>query len=204
MLGKRLVLLRGDRTQEDVAQALGISRGRYAPGRSRPGGVLLAELADYYGVSVDYILGRTDDPNEQSDNHLHDVHNAEIPVLGRVAAGVPLEANQCIIGTVEVSPGMANDNSVFALSIRGDSMSPEIRDGDVVIVRQQAQVENGTIAVVMINGQDATVKRFYVSDQGVRLVPINPAYEPLFFSPEEVAMLPVSVIGRVIELRRGY
>ncbi len=204
MIGKRLVLLRGDKTQEEVALALGISRARYAhweTGRAKPGSVLLNELAEYYGVTTDYLLGRTENPTEQQEQQ---EHRDEIPILGRVAAGIPIEAAQDVVGRIEVSPHMASSGEFFALTVRGDSMAPEIREGDVVIVRQQAQVENGTISVVMINGQDATVKKFYASDRGVRLVPINPAYEPLFFSAEEVAMLPVSVLGRVVELRRGY
>ena len=77
---------------------------------------------------------------------------------------------------------MSSQGNFFALQIKGDSMEPRMREGDVVIIKQQSTVENGDIAVVLVNGDDATVKKFYRSNSGIKLISINPAYDP-FSSP---------------------
>jgi len=127
-----------------------------------------------------------------------------IPVLGDVPAGIPLEAITDIIDYEEISEEMARVGEYFALRIRGDSMEPKFSEGDVVIVRKQEQVDNGQVAVVMINGDDATVKKFYKTDSGVMLVGNNPSFVPLTYTPEQVEQLPVRVIGRVVELRAKF
>ena len=80
-------------------------------------------------------------------------------------------------------------------------MEPRIRKGDVVIVRIQEQVENGDIAIVFINGDDATCKRVKFSEAGLTLISNNPTYEPMFFTPAEVESLPIRFLGKVVELR---
>lgn len=127
-----------------------------------------------------------------------------IPVLGYVRAGVPIEAVEEILDYEEISQEQARTGEFFALKIKGDSMEPKISEGDVVIVRKQSTVENGELAVVLVNGDDATVKKFYRSNNGVKLVSTNPKYDPFFYTPTEVDSFPVSVIGRVIELRAKF
>lgn len=99
---------------------------------------------------------------------------------------------------------MANQGEYFGLKIKGDSMQPRIMEGDVVIVRKQSEVDNGNTAVILINGDDATVKKFYKLDSGIKLIATNPKYDPLFYTPEEVNNLPVQVIGKVVELRAKF
>ena len=127
-----------------------------------------------------------------------------IPVLGYVRAGVPIEAVEEILDYEEISQEQARAGEFFALKIKGDSMEPKISEGDVVIVRKQSTVENGELAVVLVNGDDATVKKFYRSNNGVKLVSTNPKYDPFFYTPTEVDSFPVSVIGRVVELRAKF
>ena len=127
-----------------------------------------------------------------------------IPVLGYVRAGVPIEAVEEILDYEEISQEQARTGEFFALKIKGDSMEPKISEGDVVIVRKQSTVENGELAVVLVNGDDATVKKFYRSNNGIKLVSTNPKFDPFFYTPTEVDSLPVSVIGRVIELRAKF
>ena len=116
-----------------------------------------------------------------------------VPVFGDVSAGVPLEAVENIIDYEEISEEMARAGEHFGLRIKGDSMEPKFSSGDVVIVRKQEQVENGQIAVVMINGDDATVKKFYKTDANIMLVGTNPSFVPLTYTPEQVEQLPVRV-----------
>ena len=128
----------------------------------------------------------------------------KIPVLGYVRAGIPIEAVEEVLDFEEITKEMACQGEYFGLQIKGDSMEPRMKEGDVVIVRKQPAVDNGDVAVVLVNGGDATVKRFYRYETGVQLISINPAYEPLLFSPSEVESKPVTVIGKVVELRAKF
>ena len=128
----------------------------------------------------------------------------KIPVLGYVRAGIPISAVEEILDYEEISEEMSRQGEFFALQIKGDSMEPRMREGDVIIVRQQSTAENGDVVVILINGDDAAVKKFYRSSQGIKLISTNPAYEPFFFTPKEVNDLPVQVIGKVVELRAKF
>ena len=128
----------------------------------------------------------------------------KIPVLGYVRAGIPISAVEEILDYEEISEEMSRQGKFFALKIKGDSMEPKFSEGDVVIVQQESTVENGDIAVVLVNGDDATVKKFYRSDSGIKLISTNPAYDPFFFTPDEVNTLPVQIIGKVVELRAKF
>ena len=83
-------------------------------------------------------------------------------------------------------------------------MEPKISEGDVVIVRKQSDCDNGDLAVALVGGGDATVKRIKKSTAGITLIPNNPAFEPMFFSNEEIESLPVSILGKVVELRAKF
>lgn len=127
-----------------------------------------------------------------------------IPVLGKVAAGIPIEAIEEVIDYEEISEEVAHTGEFFALKIKGDSMEPEIRNGDTVIVKQQDDADTGDIVIALVNGDDATCKRLIKYREGIRLMPINAAYEPMFYTKEEVIEKPVKIIGKVIENRRKY
>lgn len=127
----------------------------------------------------------------------------QIPVLGRVPAGVPVEAVEDVIEMLELDAPMANDgNAYFALLVTGDSMVPEYRDGDIVIVRVQSTAETGDDVVAYVDGSDATLKRFTRTVNGVQLRPLNPAYPTRSFSADEVAAQKVALAGVVVEQRR--
>lgn len=127
-----------------------------------------------------------------------------INVLGRVAAGIPIEAVTDIIDTEEITEEMARTGEFFGLQIHGDSMEPKFSEGDVVIVRQQDDAVSGDIVIAMINGDDATCKRLRKYRDGIELVSTNPSYEPMFFSNEDIEKKPVKIIGRVVELRAKF
>ena len=127
-----------------------------------------------------------------------------IPVYGKVAAGIPMEAITDIEDYEEISEDLARTGEFAALKIKGDSMEPRMMDGDVVIVRIQNTIENGEIAVVMVNGDAATCKKIKKTPEGVMLVPINPSHEPMFYSNKEIEQLPVRIFGKVVELRAKF
>ena len=127
-----------------------------------------------------------------------------IKVLGRVAAGIPIEAVEDIIDIEEISEEMSKTGEFFGLQIHGDSMEPKFSDGDVVIVRQQDYAESGDIVIATVNGTDATCKRLKKYREGIALISTNPSYEPMYFSKEEVENKPVRILGKVVELRAKF
>ena len=127
-----------------------------------------------------------------------------IPVLGVVRAGLPMDAVENIIDYEEISEEMARQGEFFALQIKGDSMEPKISEGDVVIVRKQPDVESGEIAIILVNGDEATVKRVQRFDGGINLIPTNPAYSVLTFTNAQIESLPVQILGKVVELRAKF
>lgn len=154
-------------------------------------------MAKIFGVTLDYLNGAEAPSNTKK-------NGSSIPVLGYVRAGIPIEAVEEILDYEEISQEMANQGEFFALAIKGDSMEPRITEGDVVIVRRQEIVENGELAVVLVNGNDATVKKFYMNENGVTLISTNPSYAPFTYTKQEVTNLPVKVIGKVVELRAKF
>src|SRR4029453_10673317 len=113
--------------------------------------------------------------------------NGDIPLLGTVAAGQPIEA---ILShdTVQVPKDMQGRGRTFALRVRGDSMIEEnIQDGDIIIVASQKTAENGQVVVALIDGNYATVKKFYREPDFIRLEPANPQFKPIFIkTPERI------------------
>lgn len=155
----------------------------------------ILQIARALGVSAGDLMGNT------GINEPLLVHARRIPVLGRVAAGVPIAMITEVIDFEEISDNLAALGDIFALAIRGDSMEPRICNGDVVIVRQQSDADSGDIVIATVNGDDATCKRLRKYRDGIELVPLNPAYPTMFFSNEDIANKPVVIIGKVIELR---
>lgn len=128
-----------------------------------------------------------------------------IPVLGRVVAGIPIEAVEEILDYEEITPELAATGEFFALQVKGSSMEPTLRDGDVVIVKKQPTVDSGDIAIVLVNGNDATVKEIKESPAGITLIGHNAAiYTPQFYSNKEIQNLPIQIIGKVVEMRRKF
>lgn len=126
-----------------------------------------------------------------------------INVLGSIAAGIPLAAQEDIIGTEEIPFEMAKSGEFFGLRVVGESMAPTIHSGDTVIIKKQSSVEDGEIGVILIDGEDATLKRIHKSNDGLLLTGDNPAvYPPTFYSDRQVENLPVTILGKAVEIRR--
>ena len=127
----------------------------------------------------------------------------KIPVLGKVPAGIPIEAIQDILGYEEIPASMLKSgNNYFALKIDGDSMYPYYKTGDIIIIRQQNDCNSCDDCVVMVNGDDATFKRVIKQEKSIILKPLNNNYEPYYFNENEILTKPVRIIGIAIEVRR--
>ena len=199
IISKRIqeVLDKNDMTQSDLAKILSVSEstvGKWILMKSIPRMGIIQKLSDYFNVPKSYFL------EESSTYHAKGVR---IPVLGRVAAGIPIEAIEDVEDWEEIPESMAKKGEYFALRIKGDSMLPEIKEGDVVIVRKQPCVDSGEIAIVLVNGTDATCKKIQKQESGITLIGYNTAvYSPTFYTIKQIEDLPVRVLGKVVEVRR--
>lgn len=190
--------------QTDLCQRTGITKGAmssYISGRYVPKQNNIYLIAKALNVSEAWLMG-SNVPIERTLDKCN--CKTRIPVLGSVPAGIPIEAIQDIVDYEEIDADTAAKGEYFALKIKGDSMEPRICEGDVVIVRKQDDVESGDIAIVMVNGNDATIKRLLKYQDGIRLMPSNPSYDPIYFTNQEILDKPVKVIGKVIENRQKY
>ena len=189
-------------TQYELSEKTGIPQSTlsgYFAERSAPDPGRVQKIADALNVSKEEIDPRFRLMERKTKE------NIRIPVLGKVVAGIPIEATEEILGYEDITEHMAKTGEYFALRVNGDSMFPNICDGDTVIVKKQNCVESGDTAIVLINGNEATCKKIKITDNGITLIGYNlSVYEPHFYTNEEIASLPVSVIGKVVELRRKF
>ena len=209
-------------TVTGTEKELGFSRGSLCKiDKNKPSSEKLQKLADYFGVQLEYLTGASEfKTKKEMLQHFDNKSNLDsikeqmidiqenttrIKVLGKVAAGVPrYMQDEYVIGYEDVSNDMIKDDTVFGLEINGDSMSPRILKGDVVIVREQNDAESGDVVIVTINGDEATCKRLMKYADGISLISFNPAYEPMTFSNKEIEEKPVRIIGKVIENRSRF
>ncbi len=186
----------------------------------RPNQASMKKLSEFFGVSISYLQGESDFRTEQeaiiqgwnrtidTEALADDTKKYEkgqlIPVLGNVVAGIPIEAIEEILDWEEISVKLARTGEFFGLKIQGDSMSPRILEGDVVIVKQQPDAESGDIVIAKVNGDDACCKRLIKNKEGITLQSLNPSYAPMYFSNDEILERPVTIIGKVVELRGKF
>lgn len=205
-LGKNIRYLRKKRnlSQEDLALRMGYKSfttiQKWETGSSEPPFKQLHLLSEIFNVDMN-MLATVD---IEADGFKIPPTPHSIPVLGRVAAGIPLEACEDILGWEEIPEEMAKSGEYFALQIKGDSMTPRICEGDVIIVRKQSAIESGEVAVVLINGSDAVVKKVKFTSTGIMLISYNNQYDPMIYTNEEISSLPISIIGKVVELRGKF
>ena len=201
LFSKRLseMMQRENINQVELSRIIGVSEstvGKWILCKSMPRMGIIQKLADHFHVGKSYFLEEA--PKDSSPTG----RGVRIPVLGRVVAGIPIEAVEEILDYEEITPEMAATGEFFALKIRGHSMEPRMMEGDVVIVRRQDNVDSGDVAIVLVNGDEATVKRVKKQEEGITLIATNTSvYEPHFYSNKEITELPVRILGRVVELR---
>ena len=187
--------------QIELCKKLGITQGALSGWENEkfePDLNSIKKMANIFNVSIGYLLGG-DEVNSVVQNSI------KTPVLGYVAAGIPIEAIEDIVDYEELDTKQFNPNyEYFGLKIKGDSMMPRMQNGDVVIVQKQSDVESGDIAIVCINGAEATCKQLKKHANGITLISFNTAYEPMFFTNQEIDDKPITVLGKVVELRGKF
>ena len=158
----------------------------------------ILKVAEALNTTPAYLMG-WDEAKEEPKKK-----GVKIPVLGRVAAGVPIEMIEDVLDYEEITEDMAKHGEYFALKIQGDSMTPRIWNNDVVIVHQQDDAENGDIVIAAINGDDAVCKRLQKYNDGIALISLNPVYDPIYLKKDEIDEKPVRILGKVVELRGKF
>ena len=178
---------------------------QYVNGKSNPDNEKIFLLSKVFGVTEAWLLGYNVPRYERIENTGPQTpQGLKIPVLGTVAAGIPISAVEEILDYEEVPQSWKNQGEFFGLRIKGDSMKPDINHGDTVIVRKQSTANNGDVVITLVNGDDVTCKKFEKLDNGIILISNNSEYSPMYFSNEEVITKPVVIVGRVVELRRKF
>lgn len=212
-------------TQQELGEYLGVQKtaiSYYESGKRQPTPDMLMKMADLFGVSVDVILGREDQPAEapgwKDASEVTakpspprfplpdlDHETARIPILGSVHAGYDYMAEENYEGYLEVDPAVKQRHpDAYVVQVKGDSMEPEIRHGAIAICVPSSEYRSGCLALVSINGDEATVKRLKINGDGITLIPANPCYKTIHYTPEDVQSLPVQIRAKVIEIRNNY
>jgi len=178
--------------------------------KSKPSMKTLQKIADALDVSVDYLMGNSEfkNRNDMINHWMQTTDQGElartstmIPVLTIVRAGIPnheLDPDD-VIDYVPYPEG--SHGTLFACQITGNSMSPRIQNGDVVIFKKQSDAETGDIVIAKVDGEDACCKRLIKNKDTITLQSLNPDYAPMTFNRDEIDQKPVTIIGKVVELR---
>ena len=184
-------------TQQDLANKLNGSKsviGLYENEMRKPSLEILVKLSEIFDCSIDYILCKTNIKNAV-------INVARIPILGTVKAGYDWLAEENVVDYVTLKENIPNIKEYYALKITGDSMLPLLSEGDLVIVHDQDDVESGQTAVILINGEEATVKKVVKTNEGIELHSMNPYYPVKKFTYADMKSIPVKIIGRVKEAK---
>ena len=189
-------------SQAELAEILGISKsavGMYEQNKRSPhSDDLLKRIAGHFGVTIDYLKGYSAGLTSLDFERfgIGKIHKKSFPMLGKIACGEPIMCEQDYETVVEASGDISAD---FCVTAQGDSMiNARILDGDTVFVREQSMVENGEIAVVIVNDDEVTLKRFYYypENQRVILQAENPKYQPMVFDGEQLSH--IRILGKAV------
>lgn len=181
-------------SQAELADKLGLAPSTismYEVGRRQPDFETEEMIADFFNIDLNTLRGKDTESSGRT-----------IPIYDRLSAGIPIEAIDNIVDYEEIPAHWVGEYAGFR--VKGDSMSPRIIEGDYLIVRKQSDAESGDIVIAFVNGEDATVKKLIKQENGITLQPFNPAYEPMYFSNEQIKQLPVTIWGKVVENRQKF
>lgn len=199
----RLKQLRNEihKLQDDIGKAVGVSGraiGNYETEKREMSPKMILKLSEYFGVTTDYLLGKSD--NRYKDTNISNKQFYMCPVYGKISAGLPNWAEECIEGYLPLDPdlmGIANPEEHFFLKVNGESMNKIIRNGAYALIHKQDYVENGEIAVILVNGNDATLKHFSRNGDIAILSPDSDSDEFNPF-PIDLKTTSVKILGKYV------
>ena len=182
-----------EKTGIDKSKISSYMSGRY---KAKQDGVYL--LAQALNVSEVWLMGY-DVPMESIP--IKDIEKIKIPVLGTVKAGYDYLAQENIVGYESID-NVPDPENYYALQVTGDSMEPLFSNGDIAIVHKQDGFDSGNTCIILVNGEEATVKKVVRMDDGIDLIAMNPYYPVRHFNKNEMNEIPVKIIGKVVEARK--
>ena len=193
-------------TQNDLAKILNVSNGTIAmweTNKREPDLEMINKIANFFNVSTDILLDRHRNVTPVSLGFSF----IKVPVYGEIPAGIPIEMidTSYIEDYEDISTELLKGNKkAFCLKVKGESMFPEFKNGDVLVLIQQEDCNSGEFCAVSINHTECTFKKVIKHSHGITLQPLNPAFDPLYFSNKEIEELPITILGVVKEVRRSY
>lgn len=193
----RFLRVKNELKQQELAKIIHVSQSSlsgYENDKYEPDKKTLIKLSEFFGVSIDYLLG-AEERAEYGDRPVK-----RIPVY-KYLSGDRKKASKYILYDIEINKFQAEGSEYFGLQMYGDSMAPRIFPGDLIIVRRQSSAVSGDVVVIQIEGRNATVKKVIKFGGGVTLIPYNPMYSPVSYTNDEIASLPVVVLGKAVEIR---
>lgn len=207
--GQRIAELRKERhmSQRELANSIHVSTssvGMWETDQRTIKDRDLMALSNLFNVSADYILGKSDEPlsltnwdnpnlaipsSKTQTDSISRMHRT-IPAYGIISAGMPIFADEHIIGETYIPDSMIREygiENLFALKVKGDSMSKVIAPGFIAVFAKDIQIENGNIVAVLIDGDEATLKRYHETSRAYTFEPdsFNPLYKPIIFPKSE-------------------
>lgn len=206
-------------SQAEISKKLNVTQSavsKWESGIAIPDPLTLKKISEFYRVSIDYLLGKTDLPielnklnwtdNVKPINLYQKFQYSQVPVLGNIAAGNPREAIESGLyeDCVYVDTREYGNDIIFGLEVSGDSMEPRICEGDIAIIRSCDWVNSGDIAAVRVNGDATTLKKVKFEQNGMWLIGLNPNFKPIYYTAIECEKLPVTVIGKLVQVVQKY
>ena len=193
-------------TVYQVAKATHISASTFTDwknGRSAPKADKLARIADFFGVSLDEMLGTNEGRSRSEASYRSMRASHMVPVIGVIRAGAPIVTEETLLGREFADVSDTEDH--FYLVVCGDSMKNcGIVDGTYVLFRKQQYAENGDIVACLVDGDSATVKRFERRNRRIMLIPENEDYQPINLSPEDFETGRARILGVAIEAKTKF
>lgn len=185
-------------TQKELAEDIGLAESTvsmYEQGYRQPDFEILERIAVYFNVDINFILGRIDTAEFTPVSRI--VRTKKVPLYGKIPAGTPFEAVENDLGEFDVPPWLAKKDNLFGLIVAGDSMSRVIPDGYIAVLQKTTYLENGEIGAILVNGSDATLKKFFRLTDYVVLEPLsyNPEHKLLMISKDEPE---VQILGKLV------
>lgn len=196
-------------TQIELADKLHVEQttiSKWENNKSTPDMVSLRMVAEFFNVTIDYLIGAKPKIDKNITPTALGLSFVRIPVYGEIPAGIPIEMidTSYIEDYEDISTELLKGNKkAFCLKVKGESMMPKFENGDILVLIQQDDCNSGDYCAVSINHTECTFKKVIKHSNGITLQPLNPAFEPLFFTKEEVNELPITILGVVKEVRRS-
>ncbi|MEI7667452.1 MAG: XRE family transcriptional regulator [Erysipelotrichaceae bacterium] len=185
-------------TQKQLSQDLELGESTvsmYEQGSREPDFEILNRIVDYFNVDLNYLMGRIDSGEFAPVSRI--VRAKKVPVYGRIPAGSPFEAIYNDLGEIDIPGWLAKKDNLFGLVVAGDSMNRIIPDGYIAVLQKTSTLENGEIGALLVNGNDATLKKLIKLTEYVVLEPLsfNPEHKPLLIGKNEPD---VQVLGKLV------